>query len=407
MTPRWQPAQVCSVIGAAHRRQGAPCQDASLSSRLTAANGEPVELMLVADGHGASNYWLSHVGSALACRCGAETVAAALQRTPLQAIEQWQQLLARELPQQILQAWLAAIAHDWQQRADARPFSPYTYGCTLGLVLMTPEWWGYSGLGDWDLVEVPPGEPAALVSQESELLAGEATASLCLPQAGSLFAARAGLRPLTLTTAAPRLLLCTDGVRKSCATDHDFLNLCTQVSELIGSDALQQVLEQITREGSGDDVSLAIGRPCHWSGDVSSQPERRKRLPWQLGAAVLGGSVLLASTAWLTSRWWRPPAAEVAAHRAEGERLCSLPPALLQASLNQRRPQFQRLLRERQLSAALLASGERDPLGAVIAASHQGQPAPCPQLQQALLQQWQQARQASGKMPPSAAPPPR
>ncbi|MFM7286075.1 MAG: protein phosphatase 2C domain-containing protein, partial [Cyanobium sp.] len=67
-----------SVIGAAHRRQGRPCQDAALSRELLSTRGERLLLLAVADGHGGSRYWLSHVGSQLACELAATAVAAAL-----------------------------------------------------------------------------------------------------------------------------------------------------------------------------------------------------------------------------------------------------------------------------------------------------------------------------------------
>ena len=61
------------------------------------------------------------------------------------------------------------------------------------------------------------------------------------------------------------LMICTDGIRKSCASDDDFLTLADYlVSEASGSDAdgectaLDVDLNRITTEGSGDDVSVAI-----------------------------------------------------------------------------------------------------------------------------------------------------
>ena len=60
-------------------------------------------------------------------------------------------------------------------------------------------------------------------------------------------------------------MLSTDGIRKSCTTDTDFLALADYlVSEVpaTGADgectALDVGLNRITNEGSGDDVSVAI-----------------------------------------------------------------------------------------------------------------------------------------------------
>ena len=127
--------------------------------------------MAVADGHGSSRYWLSQVGSALACEQARQAVATALQHTPLADQQAWRRLLEHDLPAAIVAGWQAAIAADWQQRPESeqQAFTPATYGCTLGLVLMTPQWWGYTGLGDWDLVLLPATGAARLLSEETGL----------------------------------------------------------------------------------------------------------------------------------------------------------------------------------------------------------------------------------------------
>jgi len=138
--PRWHHLQACSVIGAAHRRQQKPCQDASLSVELKGGGGS-LQLLVVADGHGGSRYRLSHRGSALACQVAQDAVEHWLTCTPLADPERWRQLLEQELPATIHQRWLAAIAADWplQPEAQHEAFSPLLYDRTLGLVLLTPQ----------------------------------------------------------------------------------------------------------------------------------------------------------------------------------------------------------------------------------------------------------------------------
>lgn len=266
MSGRWREPRSCSVIGAAHRRRGQPCQDASLATRLHTSGGEPLQLMAVADGHGNRRHWLSQVGSALACSQAEAAVQAALARTPLTDLVGWHQLLRHELPAAILQGWLAATAADWTERAEAtdQAYSSEAYGCTLGLVLLAPRWWGHTGLGDWDLVRVDSAGQATLISEEARnASAGEATASLCLPQAETLFAERSGLQALAdvaMENSDLALVLSSDGVRKSCATDADFLQLCAQLCAISDPAELAAGLEQITSQGSGDDVSVAVGQ---------------------------------------------------------------------------------------------------------------------------------------------------
>lgn len=415
----------CSVIGAAHRRQGKPCQDTCLGQELRSPRGEPVALLLVADGHGGKRYWLSQLGSRLACEQAAAAVAAALAKHELNQQERWRQLLASELPETIQAGWLAAIERDWQRRTDAadHPFSPLTYGSTLGLVLLSPCWWGYTGLGDWDLVRLEGATGAELVSEEVDQEAGgEATASLCLSQAGRRWSERSQL--VSLAPAAPpfTLLLSTDGVRKSCATDFDFLSLCGHLRALKDPAELEEGLAQITAAGSGDDVSVAM---AHWTPDGPPAPPAWSQRPRQPSIAKLlvlagVGMGLALGVAASVARFWsqlapsqQPSPAPVlfpqlgAASQAslerESQRLCSQP-RLITPSLAQRKPQFRGLLDGSLQPDRLMAGAVRDPLGALIAASFQPHAGPsplsvrCMELRRELLQQWQLQRQSSGSM---------
>ena len=400
MSIGWQPARCSTVIGAAHRRRGQPCQDASLTIALCDPKGEAVQLMAVADGHGNRRHWLSQVGSALACQQAEQAVRAALAHTPIAEHEAWQQLLVERLPSELVAGWLAATQADWAQRPEAQqqPYTPLPYGCTLGLVLLTPRWWAHTGLGDWDLVCVDGDSVAQLVSDESELEVGggEATASLCLTEAEALFRPRTGLHPLTSADLKLALVLSTDGVRKSCASDDDFLRLCSQLGEIHSASVLEEGLEQITQQGSGDDVSVAL---CIW-GEAQQPhrpgpPPRWRRHPRWLLPGLLGATLLGVSGWW----WWQRPSPLA----QEITRLCAAPWAI-QATLNQRRAQFQQLAGPDDVARAkqLRSGAQHDPLGALIAASRQQQALGCPALQRALAMQWQQtaaAATSAGRMP--------
>jgi hypothetical protein len=385
------------VIGAAHRRQGKPCQDASLCCSLPAGREQQLQLMAVADGHGGSRYWLSQVGSAMACEQARLAVAELLRHTPLNAAERWRQLLQQELPAAIQSGWLQAIEADWQQRPEReQPFSPLTYGCTLGLVLLAPHWWGCTGLGDWDLAAVEEGGRARLLSQENDpdLAAGEATASLCQPVEQQRWWARAQLQPLNAGDPLRALMLSTDGVRKSCATDADYLQLCAGVAELHDPAELEQGLARITAEGSGDDVSLAIA--VRNLGLPSRRPTLRlKHIPVAAAgtAALLGLSGLLS---WGLLRRHRDPIA------VQAQQLCERP-WQIQATLSQRRSQFLAVLQTPTAATRLGEQAEEDPLGALIAASSLRPVPGCDRLRLELDRQWHLAR--AGKMPVPAAPP--
>ncbi|MBM5788350.1 MAG: protein phosphatase 2C domain-containing protein [Cyanobacteria bacterium M_DeepCast_200m_mx_001] len=385
----WLAPRACSVIGAAHRRQGKPCQDASLTAQLTGQGGQTLQLLAVADGHGSSRSWLSDRGSALACREAERAVAEVLAVTPLEDTTAWETWLASGLAAAVQRRWREAIAADWKQRKPnpPGPLEPVTYGCTLGLVLLAPRWWGCTGLGDWDLVAVTEKGSASLVSEEPSLgpqASGEATASLCLPEGPALWGPRAQLHPLAAQPQLRALVLSTDGVRKSCASDADFLALCGQVIALRSPQELEEGLAQITRQGSGDDVSLAMA--------LRQRPPSRR---WPLAAALLLAGATTLAVVGLVRRPTAPPADPVLVQQRA---LCA-DPSRIRANLTPRRAQLQQLRRDPSLAAQLLAAPQNDPLGALLARSQRGSLNPCPALEQQLMALW---RDAGGKMPAAA-----
>jgi hypothetical protein len=397
VSPAWLAPQACSVLGAAHRRQGKPCQDASLSAELLGPDGQTLQLLAVADGHGSSRSWLSQRGSTLACAEAQGAVAEALARTPLTDERAWGQLLREGLAAAVHRRWRAAIAADWPQHSPdpAAPLEPVAYGCTLGVLLLAPRWWGCTGLGDWDLVAVDRDGSAQLLSQEEPIGShggGEATASLCLPQGETLWVQRAQLQPLSGQGQLQALVLSTDGVRKSCASDADFLALCSQVIQLEEPQQLQRGLEQITRDGSGDDVSLAMALRTGPGCGQRRRGHRGRRAGLALAGATLALAGGLVAAQRLLQRQATPPPDPVLLLQ---QSLCA-DPARIRANLTPRRAQLQQLRRDPAAAIALLAAPQRDPLGALLARSQRGTLSACPALQQQLAALW---RETGGKMP--------
>jgi hypothetical protein len=429
---RWVAPIGASRTGAAHRRAGRPCQDAVLCRELRGLEGHPVMVMAVADGHGGRRYRRSEVGSRLACETALVAVQAALATRPLDGGEEgWSRWLERDLPEAIQGRWLEAVAAHWQSDPGEGGFEALLYGSTLGLVVMTPRWWGHTGLGDWDLVRVEADGQARLLQEENEPTAlGEATCSLCQPQAASLFARRAGLHPLDGEAGEFALVLCTDGIRKSCATDGDFFTLAAWLArgdaeaDPAAAGTLPAALDRISREGSGDDVTVAIGRV--WSPPVADAPlappalsrppapqptepiqapPPRRRRPAIGRAVAIGLALAGVGGGWLALNWPRqPPAVPVSpsspglrAARRAVERLCGQP-AAIPLELRRRRELFMALRQGRQDPALLKAGAVGDPLAALIAADLPAVPprphrplralGACPALLEALDRQW-------------------
>ena len=253
-------------------------------------------------------------------------------------------------------------------------------------MLLAPEWWGCTGIGDWDLVGVTRQGTAELLSEELGHRGSEATGSLCQPPEQQHWQQRARLE---LGSPLRALVLSTDGVRKSCATDADYLHLCAGVVDLHNSDELEEGLARITAEGSGDDVSLAIARR-------GQAPDRRRT--W--GGGVLLAAAALALGSWLLSRRDTPL-------RAIARELCAQPDQI-RSNLSQRRAQFRMLLEQPLAATQLRERVAVDPLGALIATSQNAAVPGCPELSRELAWQWQRARTpqppANGKMPAAAIP---
>ncbi|MEB3271033.1 MAG: protein phosphatase 2C domain-containing protein [Synechococcus sp.] len=275
-TGGWRPPVCDSRTGAAHLRRGSPCQDASVCWTFPDGAGDPVQVLVVSDGHGGLRYDRSEVGSYLACHAALKEVHRLLRRARTSqpgGEAEWQQWLAEELPRRIVGRWRQEVlAHARTHPRDDQDAAGATfpYGATLGLLLLTPRWWGHSGLGDWDLVRIDSEGNGELLSEEPDTAGGgEATFSLCMDGAERHFAARSGLHPIAPGCDRFSLLLSTDGIRKSCGTDADFFTLAEYLSNLPAAavvdppettDELSQALDRISDEGSGDDVSVAIGR---------------------------------------------------------------------------------------------------------------------------------------------------
>lgn len=299
----WQPSRLVSRTGAAHQRRGAACQDACGWLGCRDGDGAAVQVLAVSDGHGGSRYRRSDAGSRLACAVAlgeaARCLAAASTADPAAAgsgAADWADWFARLLPARILPAWRQAVKEHRRQLADGADAQGeeedplLAYGATLGLLVLTPRWWGYTGLGDWDLVRVKgpdngkgrrgeEGGSAELLSEEAALEGGgEATFSLCLRDAEQRFAPRSGLHRLDPAQAPFQLLLCTDGIRKSCGCDGDFLTLACHLAALPAGlqpdhdPALAEALDHISREGSGDDVSAVIGSWGPLTGEMNRSP---------------------------------------------------------------------------------------------------------------------------------------
>ncbi len=296
-----------SVRGASHLRSGLPNQDAI---RFHAGiDGEPPVLLAISDGHGSPKSFRSAVGAQLAVEVAVrvtKTFLDGMKDLPLSAVKN---AAERFLPADIVKTWMQEVDEHLRRNA----FSPeeldrlereagvvakqaaianerhrIAYGATLLLAAVSDSYLFYLQLGDGDILTVsdttPEVEPP--LPQDASLIANETT-SLCMDRAQKLFR----FRFQSVQGIPPALILAsTDGYSNSFATPGDFYKVGTDLLGMIQKNGLEYVqdrlaawLDDASRSGSGDDVSLGIicrrgiAQPEHKEGDVA--PEESLAVP--------------------------------------------------------------------------------------------------------------------------------
>jgi hypothetical protein len=245
-------------------------------------------LLAVSDGHGGSHSFRSDRGSALAVACATRRLAGLLRKlgpgVPLSCLRH-----------QMRTAWTHQVILDWREavRADvlAHPFSPIdfaafpdpmpatppkgewpysaflAYGATLLVAALTRDFAIYAQLGDGDILTVTVGGQVARPLVRHHDFYQEQSASLCTHGAAREFQ----VAVVPLRTHRPALvMLSSDGYANCFGNDEGFFK--------VGSDLLHYArdrgdgflanhlgawLHDSSRDGSGDDISVALGLRRH------------------------------------------------------------------------------------------------------------------------------------------------
>ena len=235
-------------------RSGKPCQD-----EVGVCAVSDTIAMAVSDGHGSSKH--ADIGARLAVH----VALAALIRFAEDIGERTSNLV--EVQKCAEHPLRVQITREWTAQVRAKAGDDETplldFGSTLLLALATRDFLLVGQLGDGDVLlvaedgttEVPlPADPAAFADE---------TPSLCLPEAWHSLRVRALPAPSQETL----LLLSTDGYSKSYPTDAAFRQIGPDYLDLMRKDGvsglnLRGFLEQVTAQGSGDDIAIAL---LHWS----------------------------------------------------------------------------------------------------------------------------------------------
>jgi hypothetical protein len=282
-TTAWQTVGA-SVRGASHVRLGLPNQDAiHWLEHPCGAPGTGLVVMAVADGHGSAKCFRSHIGARLAVMTAVRIVQEEL--TDAESDLGDLAMIAR-LTRRIARGWVAAVERDlWLFPFEAEEFSrmleregqgagrtvanrrPLAYGTTLCLVALTARFALYLQVGDGDIVTVSgDGRVTRPLPPDTRLFAGETT-SLCTEDAAASFRVgfHASVSPEESSDLPALVLVSTDGYANSFKDDAGFLQVGPDVLSLIRDEGLAAVeaslggwLEEASRAGSGDDVTLGL-----------------------------------------------------------------------------------------------------------------------------------------------------
>jgi hypothetical protein len=269
-----------SIQGAAHKRSGLANQDAIWW--VPASGVGPPLILSVSDGHGSAKSFRSHVGSEQAVRTASWVVQDLLDGQPdptnLSAIKRTAE---ERLPQEITRRWRETIEEHLSQTphsaaeletlavqagAEAheavRENPLLAYGATILTVLVADGFILYLQLGDGDILVVSEaGDVTRPITRDARLFANQTT-SLCSPDAWRdvqvRFQALVGPPPALI-------LLTTDGYANSFVNEAAFLQVGTDILDMVRSTGLAEVdanlpawLSEASQAGSGDDITVGV-----------------------------------------------------------------------------------------------------------------------------------------------------
>lgn len=258
--PNWKIAGA-SVRGAAHCRSGLPNQDAVRFLPDTGAGARIVAA--VSDGHGSAPHFRSSTGARFATQGATDILAWHLDTQEDDEIE-------GALVGEIISHWQTSVIADLQANPISEEDniypgrSAYTpYGATLITVAADENIAILLQIGDGDLLLGYADGSIERPLRDDEGLHGEETYSLCQDDAGQYF------RVATMWNQGDHhwpdfIILATDGVAKSFRDNDGFEEAIKHLRTLAHDnwdetiEALPSWLEEVSRNGSGDDSTICI-----------------------------------------------------------------------------------------------------------------------------------------------------
>ncbi len=253
-----------TVIGESHIQKGIVCQD---SSGIVVT--EKFGIAVVADGHGSAKHFRSDVGSRIAVKITTQLLKNYMGRPDFQAqFSRHPEFILSQMEKQILMKWREAVEEYHREnpltkeeeeqippKARGRLKTSVIYGSTVLAAVLSEEFSYGMVLGDGGFVVLDEKGELFIPIEDANSHANY-TSSLCNTDAIHFFEHWYTMERIRA------LFVSTDGLMKSFASEEDFLRYHGLLSRMFSDQerskkSLKRNFEKRTREGSGDDISIA------------------------------------------------------------------------------------------------------------------------------------------------------
>ena len=245
--------------------KGIGCQDSS-GTVVT----DKFAIAVVADGHGSAKHFRSDVGSRIAVKITTKLLKNYMNRPDFK--EQFfkhPEFILAQMEKQILMKWREAVEeyhlenplteeeeNKIPEKAKGKLRTAVIYGSTVLAAVLTKDFSYGMILGDGGFV-VLGGDKELYIPLEDKNSHANYTSSLCNTDAIHFF------EHWYTTETVKALFVSTDGLFKSFASEEDFLKYHGLLSHMFHDTekmqkSLKRNFEKRTREGSGDDISIAF-----------------------------------------------------------------------------------------------------------------------------------------------------
>ena len=259
-------------VGASHIAKNLSCEDYA-----AAYDGEKVCIAVISDGHGDTKCFRSAQGARIACEVSIECVKNLIETAPnsCEVIKKSPDRIITELEKQIIREWnngvnndlnnnpiseneLEGLPEDAIDSIRSRKSLNKIYGCTLIMCAVIEDFWFGIHIGDGKCVAaMNNGLYTQPIPWDEIGCVGNRATSICNSNS------YAGFRYIYGTDIPTGLFVASDGIDES--FDENGLNRCyytlgywVQTLEKEELDSkMEELLYQITNNGSGDDVSIA------------------------------------------------------------------------------------------------------------------------------------------------------